>query len=148
MAFERFTRDARATVKAAHAEARLAGHHTIEAEHLLLALATRSEFRALGLDHDRLTQALAEEEERSLASVGLDFAALESGPAPRAPREPRFATSSKLALERALKAAARRGEKRLDARHVLLGVLTAKQGRVPRTLRIAELDVDELRARI
>jgi len=148
MAFERFTKDARATVKSARDEAVAAGHHTVEAEHLLLALTARPEFHVLGLDRERLSDALAEEEERSLASVGLEPTQLQARPAPRAAREPRFASSSKLALERAMKAAARRGDRRLDARHVLLGVVAAEQGRVPRALRIAEIDVDELRARI
>ena len=149
MAFERFTRDARATVAAAHREALEAGDLAVEAEHLLLALAARREFQALGLDRGTIVEALAREERRSLAAVGLDPTELEPiARAGRSPREPRFATSSKLALQRALAAAARRGDRRLEARHVLLGVLSAQHGRVPRALRIAEIDMDELRARL
>ena len=148
MAFERFTRDARATVAAARREALQAGDHSVEAEHLLLALAARPEFQALGLDRDSLVEALAREERRSLAAVGLEPDELEPGTPARGLREPRFATSSKLALQRALSAAARRGERRLEARHVLLGVLGAQHGRVPRALRIAEIDVEHLRGQI
>jgi ATP-dependent Clp protease ATP-binding subunit ClpA len=147
MPFERFTKDARAAVIAARAEARAVGHPTIEAEHLLLALAASPELHAVGLDRQRLVDALAAEEARSLASVGVFAGEFGEPPATRTPRDPEFATSAKLALRRGL-AAAERGERRLDAGHVLLGVLAAEHGRVPRALRIAEVDVDELRARI
>jgi ATP-dependent Clp protease ATP-binding subunit ClpA len=145
MAFERFTGDARAAVLLAREEARLGGQHSVESEHLLLALAARPEF---GLDRDLLADALAHEEERSLASVGVAAGELEPRTGGRARREPRFATSSKLALQRALAVAAQRGDRRLTAGHVLLGVLAAEHGRVPRALAIAEIDVEELRARI
>jgi len=145
MAFERFTGDARAAVVAAREQARTSGRHTVESEHLLLALAARPEF---GLDPSRLADALAHEEEQSLAAVGLAAGEFEPGAGGRARREPRFATSSKLALQRAVAIAAKRGDRRLTAGHVLLGVLAAEHGRVPRALQIAEVDVDELRARI
>lgn len=148
MAFERFTKDARAAVLAAREEARAAGHATIEAEHLLLALSSRPDLQALGLDHEQLLDALAAEEERSLAAVGV-AAGEETAPmGTRTPRDPQFATSAKLALHRAVAAAAKRGDRRLDAGHVLLGVLAAQHGRVPRALQIAEIDADAIRARI
>ncbi len=146
--FERFTKDARATVRDARREALSAGDEAIEAEHLLLALAGRDEFHALGLDHDRLAEALADEERRSLASVGVNLDEIEPPPATRARREPRMATSSKLVLHRALGAAMKRGDRHVDAGHVLLGVLSAEHGRAARALRIAEIDVDALRAQI
>jgi ATP-dependent Clp protease ATP-binding subunit ClpA len=146
--FERFTQEARATVREARDEALSAGDDAIEAEHLLLALAGRSEFQELGLDRDRLVEALAEEERRSLAAVGVDLDALEPPPAIRTSRDPRFATSSKLALQRAVAGVARRGDRRLEARDVLFGVLAAQHGRVVRALRIAEIDVERLRAQI
>ena len=59
-----------------------------------------------------------------------------------------LATSSKLALHRAVAIAAKRGDRRLTAGHGLLGVVAAAHGRVPRALRIAEIDVDSLRAQI
>jgi ATP-dependent Clp protease ATP-binding subunit ClpA len=148
MPFERFTKDARAAVIAARAEARAAGHPTVEAEHLLLAMAASPELHAVGLDRQRLLVALAEEEARSLASVGVFAGEFEEPPAGRTPRDPQFATSAKLALQRGLAAAAKRGDRRLDASHVLLGVLAAQHGRVPRALKIAGVDVDELRARV
>jgi ATP-dependent Clp protease ATP-binding subunit ClpA len=146
--FERFTKEARATVRDARHEALSAGDETIEAEHLLLALAGRSEFQNLGLDRDRLVEALAEEERRSLAAVGMDLDALEPPPATRTPRDPRFATSSKLALQRAVSGVVRRGDRRLEARDILLGVLGAEHGRAVRALRIADVDVERLRTQI
>jgi Clp amino terminal domain, pathogenicity island component len=78
MAFERFTKDARrAVVAAAHEEAQTAGQGSIEAEHLLLALAAHPDLRALGLDRDELADALEREEEHSLAAVGI--AAVDDG---------------------------------------------------------------------
>jgi ATP-dependent Clp protease ATP-binding subunit ClpA len=148
MAFERFTTDARAAVVGAREQAQTLGHHTIESEHLLLAFASRPDFYALGLDHDELVNALAQEEERSLASVGVAAGELEPAVAPRAPRKLQFATSAKLALQRAMAVAVARGDRRLDAGDVLLGVLAAEHGRVPRALRIAGIDVEDLRAQL
>jgi ATP-dependent Clp protease ATP-binding subunit ClpA len=149
MAFERFTKDARAAVlTASEKEARSSGQGTIEAEHLLLALAAHPDLRELGLDHEALVAALVQEEERSLAAVGI--AAGDFGlPVTRSRRpKPKLATSAKLALQRALTIAVDRGERRIHAGHLLYGVLAAERGRVPRALQIAGIDVDELRARI
>jgi ATP-dependent Clp protease ATP-binding subunit ClpA len=145
--FERFTKDARATVRDARHEALSAGDDAIEAEHLLLALAARPEFERLGLNHEALADALAEENRLSLASVGVHLDETQPS-ATRPRREPHFATSSKLVLQRALVAAKRRGDRHLDAGHVLLGLLAADHGRVARALRIAEIDVEALRAQI
>jgi ATP-dependent Clp protease ATP-binding subunit ClpA len=147
MAFERFTKDARAVVVAAREEAQTALQGSIEAEHLMMALAAHPDLRALGLDRDELADALEREEEHSLAAVGI--AAVDYG-APAARRrfnDPRMATSAKVALQRALAAAVERRDRSITARHLLLGVLAAEHGRVPRTLALAEIDVDELRGR-
>lgn len=148
MAFERFARDARAVVAAAGEEARSGGQLTIEAEHLLLALADQPGLRDLGLDRDRLVDALEREEERSLAAVGFSAPELDLPRAPRAPRKLQLATSAKLALHRALQDASKRRDRRLEARHLLLGVLGAERGRVPRALQIADVNVELLRARL
>jgi ATP-dependent Clp protease ATP-binding subunit ClpA len=148
MAFERFTRDARTAVVAAHEEAVIDGRAVVEAEHLLLALAPHPGVEDLGLDRADLIAALTLEEERSLAAVGVaaaDFAAPAIG---RRSGRPRLATSTKVALERALAAAAQRGDRRITVRHLLAGVVAAEHGRVPRALRLAEINVPELRARL
>jgi len=149
MAFERFARDARATVAAAvREEAGSSGLGVIEAEHLLLALASQPALRELGLDHDALVAALAREEEQSLAAVGVAVGDYELKRAPRRPRSAKMATSAKLALQRAFAIAARRGDRRIRVQHLLLGVLAAEHGRVPRALELADIDLRELRARL
>lgn len=137
--FERFTKDARAVVEQALEEARALGSPTVEAEHLLLALARRG---ATTLTHEEVLDALESEQRRSLAAAGVQWdvprQALPGG------ARPRFGTSSKLALSRALPAAVERGERRLAARHVLAGVLRAEVGTVPRALEGAGIGRDEL----
>jgi ATP-dependent Clp protease ATP-binding subunit ClpA len=147
MAFERFTGDARAIVRAAsQEEARTQGTGTVQAEHLLLALSVHPALQHLGLDHDRIEQALTQEEERSLASVGIASGDFDGPSASARPHRTRLATSAKLALERALLAARRRQARRIEVSHLLIGVLSAGQGRVPRALEIAGIDLEQLRA--
>jgi len=145
--FERFANDARTSVDAARKEAQAAGVTAIEAEHLLLALSHRPEVRKLGLDHDEIAEAFALEEERSLAAVGIDRSQYDL--ARSAPRgAAKLGTSAKLAIERALKVTVKRGQRRLTALNLLLGVISAEHGRVPRALDIAGIDIHELRARL
>jgi ATP-dependent Clp protease ATP-binding subunit ClpA len=142
MMFERFTSDARAVVKQADTEARRLGSPTIEAEHLLLALAGREPLDSAGLDHDGVLAALEAERERSLMAVGIDAKAFDLPPAPVS--NPRVAASTKIALERALRAAVARSHKRIDGGHILLALLQAEAGTVPRALDIAGIDRREL----
>jgi len=144
--FNRFARDARAVVTNAVGIAREMGSPRVEAEHLLLAVArddcpAARAMDAHGLDYDGLASALERETERSLAAVGVAAAA---GPFSPPVEEPRFATSAKLALERALRAAVARRHRRIACAHVALGVLRADVGTVPRALRIAGVDRAEL----
>jgi ATP-dependent Clp protease ATP-binding subunit ClpA len=144
--FERFTHDARQVVKSAETLASGLGSPTIEAEHLLLALADCQPVLAdAGLDHDGVLAALDEERVRSLLAVGISAADFDLPPAPLT--RPRMAASSKLALARAVRAAVDRSDKRIAGGHVLLGVLAAEAGTVPRALAIAGIDRQELRDR-
>jgi len=144
--FERFTHDARQVVTSAETLASGLASPTIEAEHLLLALADCQPVLAdFGLDHDGVLAALEAERDRSLLSVGISAGDFDLPPAPRT--RPRMAASSKLALERALRAAVARSDKRLAGGHILLGVLAAEAGTVPRALEIAGVDRAELRDR-
>jgi ATP-dependent Clp protease ATP-binding subunit ClpA len=148
--FERFAHDARTVVKAAETQARGLGSPTIEAEHLLLALASHTPpvqpLVDAGLDHDAVLAALDAARERSLMAVGIGAGDFALPPAP-VTRSAHFAASAKIALARAVKTSAARGHRRIAAGHVLLGVLQAEAGTVPRALAAAEVDVDELRAR-
>jgi D-alanyl-D-alanine carboxypeptidase len=61
-------------------------------------------------------------------------------------RSARIGASAKLALERGVAAAARR--KDLQPAHLLLGILEARLGTVPRALALAGIDQADLTARI
>jgi ATP-dependent Clp protease ATP-binding subunit ClpA len=145
--FERFAADARAVVAGAQEVARELGSPTIEAEHLLLAAARRpaSPLADAGLDYDALLDALDAERTLSLAAIGI---ALEPPAASPPVDRPAFATSAKVAIQRALRAAVARGDKRMEARHVVLGVLRAQFGTVPRALEFAGFDRAALIARL
>jgi len=148
----RFVVQARAIVRQAEKEAAAAGAPLIEAEHLLLAMTgehgieARDVLASAGLDRDAIRAALDREFRHSLAAAGVT---LPPGGLPAASRDPnrraRMAASAKLVLERALKAAAGRGQIRPG--HLLLGVLAAQAGTVPRALALAGVDQGDLAAR-
>lgn len=148
MPFQQFAKDTRTVVAAAiREEAATDGRGLIEAEHLLLALAANPQLQYLGLDHEDLAYALVREEEQSLAAVGVSAEDLPRVSFPRS-ASPRLATSARLAIERAVKTTAKRGQRRMTPQTLLLGVLGAEHGRVPRALQLADIDLDELRARL
>ena len=148
----RFAEHARAIVRQAEIEAQEAGSPGIEAEHLLLSMTgehgieARDVLASAGLDRDALRAALDREFRQSLAAAGV---MLPPGGLPAASRDParraRMAASGKLVLERALKAAAARGQ--IQPGHLLLGVLAAQAGTVPRALKLAGVDQGDLAAR-
>jgi ATP-dependent Clp protease ATP-binding subunit ClpA len=152
--FERFTKEARAVVKDAEAQARMLGSPSVEAEHLLLALtredaettAAGTALAAVELDYDAAREALDAERERSLLAVGITAGEFDVPIAPRAGR-PRMGASAKTALERALRVSLVRADRRINAGHVLLALLQAEAGTVPRALAEAGVDRDDLRAR-
>ena len=140
--FERFAKPAREAVTEASHIARDMGATTIEAEHLLLAVTatdTRAArvLRAAGLDEEGLREALLAETTRSLAAVGVTVDALSFSPFVQTPK---FGSSAKLALERALKVALARGDKRIEAEHITLAALQPAVGTVPRALECAGVD--------
>jgi ATP-dependent Clp protease ATP-binding subunit ClpA len=140
--FERFGKDSRAVVVQARHIAVESGSPTVEAEHLLLAL-TEAQPTA-GLDRDTVRDALDAEQRLSLAVVGISEAGFDlPSPAPPA-TEPQWGTSAKSALQRAARVAARRKQRRIEPRHLLLAVLEARAGTIPRALEIAGLDRLEL----
>jgi ATP-dependent Clp protease ATP-binding subunit ClpA len=151
---ERSKKDFHAVVLDARTEARLRAEAKIEAEHLLLALARRPAWDAgrllaeAGLDHDRLLDVLDADAERTLEAVGVSVGMI------RIPNstlsmagEPRWGASAKTALRRASTIARDQGRRLLDPTHILLGVLRAGEGTVPRALAAAGVDADALAAR-
>jgi D-alanyl-D-alanine carboxypeptidase len=134
----------------AREEAKAAGSPSVEAEHALLALAahhgTEAQriLAARGLGHDGLLAALDREFEESLAGAGVSLSAFGlPSAAPRQDRVPRWGTSFKLAVHRAPRGGP---GGRLDSTRLLLGILRARVGTVPRALSLAGVDRAELAA--
>lgn len=145
----RLTRDARLVVTRAHDEAAARQAPMVEAEHLLLAMTqvrATSASRALaaaGLNRDAVESALRREFENGLASAGVQLTAGDlpsSSPVPEA--KPRMGASSKAVLVRAFHDCA---DKHLRTGHLLIAVLGAEVGTVPRALELAGIDRVELR---
>lgn len=149
----RFAEHARAIVRQAEKEAEEAGSPVIEAGHLLLAMTgehgseARDVLASAGLDRDGIRAALDREFRQSLAAAGVT---LPAGGLPQASRDParqaRLAASGKQVIERALKAAL--GQRQIRPGHLLLGVLAAQAGTVPRALALAGVDQGDLAAQV
>ncbi|MGW8884566.1 Clp protease N-terminal domain-containing protein [Streptomyces sp. NPDC055749] len=137
-------------VRAAH-EARDDGSATIEAHHLLLSVAAERgavPYRILtsaGLDRNAARAALDREFERNLRLVGVSPATYDLPPPSYVSEQPKMGASAKLALERSF-ASVRKKE--LRPAHVLLGILQAQVGAVPRALALADVDRAELVDRV
>jgi ATP-dependent Clp protease ATP-binding subunit ClpA len=139
-------------VREARTVARRDGSRTIEAEHVLLALAatrTTSAARMLteaGLTEETIRAALDREWEQSLAVAGI---AVRIGLLPEATpdesRNPHIGDSTRLLLKRAMDA--RPGAGRLGPLSILVGILDTERGRVARALQAAGVDRAALRAR-
>src|SRR5580704_10054405 len=138
-------------------EAKRDGAKYIEAEHMLLALAADRDGGAAkammesGLDHDRLEKALHEERTRTLAFAGMSAPSKELVQATELESPLTFGTSAKSALRRGLIATreARRGRRaRIRDIELLVGILQAELGTVPRALAIAGIDRGALISRI
>jgi ATP-dependent Clp protease ATP-binding subunit ClpA len=138
----RFSPQARGVVVAAERVARERGARTVEAEHLLLALAELGEPELAGMD---VAGMLDREFEHSLNAAGVD---VPIPPARPAPRKPGFGASAKRALERGVMASVEHGDRQTARTHLLLGVLAAEEGTVPRALAIAGVDRDSLASRV
>jgi len=148
--FNHFTQDARWVAHDGPQIARELGDSSVEAEHLLVAIARRDDaaarvLHAAGLDEDAIVAALVAETERSLAAVGVSADSLTFSPFVETPR---FGRSAKWALELALRIALERGDRRIGTGHVLLAILRAERGTVPRTLAIAGVDREALATEI
>jgi D-alanyl-D-alanine carboxypeptidase len=137
-------------LRRAREEATAVGSASVEAEHVLLAIAAHKGTEAqrilatAGLDHAAILEALDREFEESLAGAGVSLSAFGLPPASRREGAPRWGTSFKLAVQRAPRSGP--GE-RLDATRLLLGILRAQVGIVPRALSLAGVDRAGLAAR-
>lgn len=143
--FERFARESRGAVIRAQDAARMMGAEHLEPEHLLLALSEGDDpaGRALaevGVDRAAIEEAIEQDLVATLQIVGVPPSVVASTPAHPRQDCPGFSAPAKRALEQALHEAVRRGDRRLGAEHVLLGVLRSRGATVARVL--ARLDVD------
>ncbi|MEV4184381.1 Clp protease N-terminal domain-containing protein [Streptosporangium canum] len=133
------------------AEAREDGSAATEAHHLLLALAAHEGTAAyhvlttVGFGRQAIREALDREFEHSLDAVGVSLTAFDLPKPSPAPEPPKMGASARLALERGF--AASTGKKDLRPAHLLLGVLGAEIGAVPRALALAGVDRVDLMAR-
>jgi hypothetical protein len=114
------------------------GSPTVEAEHLLLAVArqpgtiAQQVLREAGLDYDRIGEALDAEFEGTLATVGVSLGDFDLSACGGTSRAARWGTSAKLALARSAKIADARRDRRMAPGHIVLGILRAPTGTVPR----------------
>ena len=150
--FERFVRDARVVALEANSVAAGLGSSSVEAEHLLVSLAgtdhaAGAALRDVGLEPQEVRDAIQRDFERSLGRVGIDASGVDL-PANCRSTKPRWGTSAKQALERAVKEAKRRGDRHIGCEHILLGLLRAEHGTVPRLLAAEGIDRDELTGRL
>lgn len=128
-------------------EARTRASANVEAEHLLLALTTdRSPGTAAiladaHLDHDALDAALRRERAESLDAAGI--APVDPHTLAASPRQtpPGWGTSAKEALARGHREKNRTRDVETE---LLIGILGATLGTVPRALALAGIDRDEL----
>ena len=136
----------RDTLRDARGEATRAGSKTVEAEHLLLALAARSSgpvprlLADSGLDRDGIDSALEAEHRRSLAIAGVEPLTAEQSLATPRSAVPVWGSSVREALLRGHRIASKDRRARENNVDVLLGILQAEVGTVPRALAIAGID--------
>jgi D-alanyl-D-alanine carboxypeptidase len=147
----RLAPDARSLITMAEQEARSLRSPGVEAEHLLLAMTAEPETAAaqvlscVGVTHAGVVQALRDEFEASLAVAGVAVDASDLATCtPDPTRRVRLGASFKAAMSRSVDAAA--GAPRIRTEHLLLGILAAQEGTVPRALRLAGVDQAQLTA--
>ena len=148
----KFVRDARFAALEATSVAAGLGSSSVEAEHLLISIASGKSqagvaLRDAGLDPQELRDALQRDFERVLGNVGIDASGVDL-PANCRRTKPRWGASAKQGLERALAEAKRRGDRKIGCEHILRGLLAAEHGTVPRILAAEGIDRDELTGRL
>jgi D-alanyl-D-alanine carboxypeptidase len=148
----RLAPDARSLISNAEAEARKRRSPVVEAEHLLLAMSdvpgseAAGLLASVGLGHDAIETALSREFESSLAAAGVTVSLDSLGrPSPEPPRHLRLSASFKATMERSVTASA--GSRQIRPAHLLLGILGAQVGTVPRALALSGVDRAELARR-
>lgn len=138
-----FRKYVRAIIEHAGREAQLDHSKTIEAQHVLLAIADQPEtiagriLSSVGLDHRSLREAFDREFEHSLGAAGVSVRALDL-PQPSSAPEP--ASSLGASVRQALARGVAGVRKSPRPTHLLRGILSAEIGTVPRALTLAGVD--------
>ncbi|MFI6733980.1 Clp protease N-terminal domain-containing protein [Nonomuraea sp. NPDC050451] len=134
-------------------EARQDGSAAIEAHHLLLGIAAQEGTAAheiltsAGLDRQAIRDALDREFEHSLGTAGVSLASFGLPAAtPDPDRRVSLGASGRLCLERGFAHAKRK--KDLRPGHLVLGILEAEVGTVPRAFALAGVDLAALTTRL
>jgi ATP-dependent Clp protease ATP-binding subunit ClpA len=149
---ERFAREAREAVVRAIGTARRLGAEQIEPEHLLLALAdghadpAARALAELGLDATTIERAIEQDLVAALEGVGVPASVVESTPIYPGAGKPGLSLAAKEALERAVRAAADRGDRRLGTEHLLLGLLDPPAFILGRVLAALDVEPERLTA--
>jgi D-alanyl-D-alanine carboxypeptidase len=139
-------------VERAGHEAREDRSPTFEAQHLLLAVASEQEptieqlLAPAGLDYEAIRAMLDREFEESLRVVGVTVVASDLPRSSSSLKDPKPGTSARLAMERGFSSVAHK--KDLRPAHLLLGILRASTGTVPRALAIAGINQADLEAQV
>lgn len=147
----RFDRYLHSVITRAQLEAGEDGSTTVEAPHLLLSAAaepepvTRRVLGSLGLDAAAIRRALDREFEHSLSVVGVSRSAFDLPRPTRLPSRPRLGSSAKLVMQRMFTVWRK---KELRPAHLLLGLLSARVGTVPRALALAGVDREDAIERV
>jgi D-alanyl-D-alanine carboxypeptidase len=135
---------------AAH-EARSDRSNTLEAQHVLLAMAAQPQtipghlLASVGLDHDGLRAALDREFEHSLSAAGVSRSTFNlPRPSDDPDRNVQLGASVRLAMERSVVGVG----KGPQPAHLLLGILQAQVGTVPRALALAGVDRADMMLRV
>lgn len=150
MVDEKLSKSLKAVLARAIDEASSRGSTTVEAEHLLLALAGDEKLAAAkvlaeaGLDHDAIEAALGQERVDSLAAAGIG--PVDENRLAATPRQvrPGWGASVKDAIVRGKNASGEDGRRRPAETELLIGILHAGLGTVPRALSIAGVDRSDL----
>lgn len=150
MVDEKVSKSLKTVLARAINEASARGSRTVEAEHLLMALAADEKLTAAkvlaeaGLGRDAIEAALSRERAESLAAAGVG--PLDAGRLAATPRQvrPGWGASVKEAIVRGRRAGREDGRRRAAETELLIGILHASLGTVPRALALAGLDRGDL----
>lgn len=134
-----------AIIEQGREEARKDGAASVEARHLLLAVAagpddaSREVLGSAGLDYPAIREALEREFGHSLIAAGVSAGAFDLPQPASSPERPaHLGASARLAIERGFPSGGRKRD--FQPAHLLIGILQAEVGTVPRALALAGID--------